>query len=57
MVENPPADGAWGDAFYYCEGVEGGVATGATWPVPPCFDDQTDATLLAKAQAQAQAKA
>ena len=27
--------------YYSCEGVEGGVATGATWPVPPCFVDRT----------------
>jgi hypothetical protein len=43
VVEDPPLDGPWGDAYYFCQGVSGGVATGRTWPVPPCFDDQTDA--------------
>ena len=42
VIENPPTDGAWGTDYYSCEGVLGGVATGSTWPVPPCFDDQTD---------------
>lgn len=28
-------------AYYVCEGVNGGVATGDTWPVPPCFVDAT----------------
>ena len=28
-------------AYYMCEGVEQGVATGETWPVPPCFVDRT----------------
>ena len=27
--------------YYACEGVVGGVATGKTWPVPPCFRDAT----------------
>jgi len=31
----------WGDDFYHCEGVASGIATGATWPVPPCFRDHT----------------
>ena len=29
-------------SYYTCEGVEGGVATGDTDPVPPCFEDRTD---------------
>jgi hypothetical protein len=41
VVENPPIDGPWGDSYYKCENVLGGVATGATWPVPPCFADKT----------------
>jgi hypothetical protein len=45
---NPPPDGAWGADYYYCEGAPG-VATGSTWPVPPCFEDQTDAALMARA--------
>lgn len=36
-----PGDQPWGDAFYDCEGVAGGIATGDTWPVPPCFEDRT----------------
>ena len=47
VVVNPPSDGAWGTAYYACEGVAGGVATGASWPVPPCFEDQTDAAKAA----------
>lgn len=27
----------WGEANYYCEGVQG-IATGSTDPVPPCFE-------------------
>ena len=29
--------------YFVCKGVEGGIATGATWPVPPCFLDRTTA--------------
>jgi hypothetical protein len=29
------------DYYYSCEGVQGGVATGDTYPIPQCFDDQT----------------
>ena len=36
-VVQPAPDGVWGKAFYFCEGVERGVATGGTWPVPPCL--------------------
>lgn len=28
-------------SFYVCEGVEHGVASGDTWPVPSCFADRT----------------
>ena len=28
--------------YFKCEGVESGIATGKTHPVPPCFEDQTD---------------
>jgi len=38
-------DAPWGEDYYYCKGVKTGVATGTTWPVPPCFEDQTDAAL------------
>ena len=41
VVTDPPADGVWGTDYYYCEGVSQGVATGTTWPVPPCFEDRT----------------
>jgi len=37
-------DGDDGGGYYACEGVLSGVATGATWPVPPCFADQTTRT-------------
>ena len=30
----------WG-TNYYCKGVKRGVARGGTYPVPPCFEDQT----------------
>lgn len=35
-VKNPGRK-PWGEKYYYCENVEGGVAMGDTWPVPPCF--------------------
>mmetsp|Transcript_129165 Transcript_129165/g.287915 ORF Transcript_129165/g.287915 Transcript_129165/m.287915 type:complete len:486 (-) Transcript_129165:257-1714(-) len=40
IVENPGMN-PWNTSYYYCTGVTSGVATGSTWPVPPCFDDQT----------------
>ena len=42
VVVDAPGDSPWGDAYYKCEHVTRGVATGATWPVPPCFEDRTD---------------
>eukprot|EP00964_Phaeocystis_antarctica_P079587 scaffold49593_cov63-Phaeocystis_antarctica.AAC.2 len=39
--------------YFVCEGVEGGIATGATWPVPPCFLDHTAASAAAAAVAAA----
>lgn len=50
VVVNNPGAKPWGDDFYKCEHVQG-VATGKTFPVPPCFADRTDATL-AKLAAQ-----
>jgi len=41
-VVDPPSRGAWGKDYYYCNGVTSGIAKGNTWPVPPCFEDQTD---------------
>jgi len=38
---DPPADGAFGSDYFHCEGVQGGVAKGGTWPVPPCFTNAT----------------
>lgn len=38
-----PGSKPWGEDYYDCQGVSGGVAKGSTWPVPPCFEDQTDA--------------
>ena len=29
-----------------CEGVASGIATGNTYPVPPCFEDKTDANVI-----------
>ena len=28
-------------SYYKCEGVQDAVAMGDTYPVPPCFQDQT----------------
>ena len=39
--EDPPANGAFGSKYFHCEGVEGGIAKGGTWPVPPCFTNET----------------
>lgn len=33
--------------------MEGGIATGATWPVPPCFLDRTTASAAVAASATA----
>lgn len=52
VMVNPPPDGAWGTDYYVCEGISGGVATGSTWPVPPCFEDQTAANVDASAAAK-----
>jgi hypothetical protein len=41
VVVREPGDSPWGDDYYKCEHVRGGVATGNTWPVPPCFEDLT----------------
>jgi polygalacturonase len=42
VVFNNPGDKPWGEDFFTCEGVASGVATGNTWPVPPCFTDRTN---------------
>ena len=34
---NPSSD----DVYLSCDGVQQGVATGDTWPLPPCFADHT----------------
>ena len=39
-----PGKRPFGSDYYKCENVNG-VATGDTWPVPSCFEDQTTATL------------
>lgn len=46
-VTDPPSDGAFGKKYYYCKGVSSGIAKGDTWPVPPCFKDQTDKRIEA----------
>lgn len=38
---NNPGTKPWGDQYYACKGVKNGIATGDTWPVPPCFQDKT----------------
>lgn len=38
---DPPDDGAFGKDYFHCEGVQGAIATGGTWPVPPCFSNTT----------------
>ena len=43
-----PGSKPWGDDYYLCENVVNGVATGDTWPVPPCFKDETHAALRTK---------
>ena len=43
VVVNNPKKGK--EEYYVCEGVKTGVAKGKTFPVPSCFDDQTDAAL------------
>ena len=40
VVVKSPGKSPWGGAYYKCEGVTGGVATGGTWPIPPCFTDR-----------------
>ena len=30
------------EKYHSCEGVEGGIALGDTYPVPECFEDQTN---------------
>jgi len=39
VVVNNPGKHPWGKN-YFCKNVQG-VATGNTWPVPPCFEDRT----------------
>ena len=43
---DPPAHGAFGSDYFHCVGVQGGVARGGTWPVPPCF---TNGSAVARA--------
>merc|ERR1712232_1402076 len=38
---NNPGKSHWGDDYYYCKNAGNAVAKGSTWPVPPCFKDQT----------------
>lgn len=40
-----PGSKPWGKNYYKCEGVQG-IAMGDTWPVPPCFKDQTRRSAL-----------
>jgi polygalacturonase len=47
---NNPGMKPWGKEYYKCRGVASGVATGDTWPVPPCFTDNTTAALARRGQ-------
>ena len=40
-IIDPPSNGAFGKDYYYCKGVQSGVAVGDTYPVPPCFANHT----------------
>lgn len=49
VINNPSTKHhSWGTG-YFCQGVQGGVATGTTSPVPSCFTDRTDRALAAEA--------
>lgn len=41
-----PGKHPWGAEYYKCTGVASGRSIGATWPVPPCFDEQDRAVPL-----------
>lgn len=38
---NSPGEKPWGNKFYACEGVSNGLAIGDTYPIPPCFVNQS----------------
>ena len=38
---DPVQNGVWGSDNFYCKGVESGVASGNTFPIPPCFANKT----------------
>jgi polygalacturonase len=54
VVVNNPGKKPWGDKYYHCENVNG-VATGKTWPVPPCFHDLTSSNASGNAHGSIQA--
>lgn len=35
-----PGEKPWGPTYNDCDGIEG-IARGKTWPIPPCFKDET----------------
>ena len=41
VVFNNPGYEPWDEMHWKCEGAGDAVATGTTWPVPPCFEDKT----------------
>jgi hypothetical protein len=41
VVVTNPSMAPFGKDYYHCEHAQG-IATGSTWPVPPCFEDRTD---------------
>ena len=54
VVTNPGSFPGSSAKNYFCAGVESGVATGTTTPVPACFKDETDAAIAARQAQQAQ---
>ena len=48
VVVDTPGNSPWGNEYYYCKHVKGGVATGGTWPVPPCFKNISNVATRAR---------
>ena len=41
VIVTDPGKHPWGDLYYWCQGVNHSFATQNTYPVPPCFTNQT----------------
>jgi polygalacturonase len=37
VLVDDPGQWPWGKEYWWCQGVDMGVANGSTWPRPPCF--------------------